>query len=135
MKKVLIIALCFLLTVGCGCNKKDGKKNIKKEKAPFEVNFNLSKEASVDGIKISNIQVVKNENGITNYTATITNTTSNVYELNQINLIIKNKKGDKIANLMGYVGSKIAPDESRPLNISTDLDLMKGYEIEYEIKK
>lgn len=135
MKKILILSLCLLTVVGCGCkNKKDNKQN-KKEKAPFEVNFDLSEEITVDGLKISNIQTIVDEKGISNYTATVTNTTNSVYKLNQINMIIRDKNEEEVATLMGYIGTNIAPDESRTLTVSTDIDLMNGYEIEYKIKK
>lgn len=131
MKKILIVSLCFLLVVGCGCNKKEEVK----EEAPFEVNFELAKEKEIDGLKISNIQVIKDEKGMSNYTATVTNTTDNIYKLNQINMIIKDKKGNKITTLVGYIGSNISSNESRTLTINTDINIMNGYEIEYEIKK
>ncbi|MBE6159709.1 MAG: hypothetical protein E7157_01525 [Lactobacillales bacterium] len=134
MRRLLIISLCFLLVVGCGCNKKENSKT-KKEELPFDVNFDLSKETTINGLKISNIQVIVDEKGISHYTANVTNTTDSVYKLNQINMIIKNKEGNKVATLMGYIGSNIAPGESRILNVNTDIDLMSGYEIEYEIKK
>ena len=36
---------------------------------------------------------------------------------------------------MAYVGSSIAPGESRNVDTSIEQDLMSGYEVYYDIKK
>lgn len=133
MRRILILSLCFLTMVGCGCKNTKNKES--EENLPFDVNFDISKETTVEGLEISNIQVVVDKNGISNYTATVTNTTETTYKLSQINMLIKNKEGKEVISLVGYIGTNMNPGESRKLSVNTDKNLMDGYEVEYTIIK
>lgn len=133
MKKILILSLCFITLVGCGCKNK--KNETKEEQVDFKVNFNISKEKEVDGLKFSNVQLFVDNSGLSTYKAVVTNTTDRTYELNQISIRIVNKEEQEIATLMAYVGSSIAPGESRNIDTSIEQDLMSGYEVYYDIKK
>ena len=133
MKRILILSLCFLTLVGCGCKNKN--KENKKQELDFKVNFNVSKEKEINGLKISDIQLVIENAGLSKYSAIVTNTTDKVYNLKQINIKIVDKKGKEITTLLGYIGSNLSPGESRTINTSIEKDLTKAYDIEYEIKK
>lgn len=131
MKKILVIVICIFMVTGCGCNRKEEKKE---SDLPFEANFNIETEVTKDGLKISDISLIKNEDGVSIYTATVINETDSIYKLNQLNIKIKNKKEKELTTLIAYIGTNLSPGESRNINISTETDLMNATKIEYEIK-
>ncbi|MBP3460896.1 MAG: hypothetical protein J6K21_00600 [Bacilli bacterium] len=136
MKKIIFISISILLIIGlatgCGCNKKE---KVSKDNPNYDANFNVAKDQEVDGLKISGVSLIINKNGVSSFSATVTNTTSEIYKLNTIKLIFKDKNKNNIEEFIGFIGSDITPDESRSLTFSTDKDLTKAYEIEYQIIK
>lgn len=133
MKRILILSLCFLTLVGCGCKNKN--KESKKQELDFKVNFDISKEKEINGLKISNIQLVIENTGVSKYSAIVTNTTDKVYKLKQINIKLLDKKGKELTTLLSYIGPSLSAGESRNINLNIEKDLTKAYDIEYEIKK
>lgn len=132
MKKIIIGLILLFLTVGCGCNNK--KETTKKDDLGFDANFNITDNVNIDGLLITDVQlIIKNETS--NYSAVVTNKTDDLYKLETISIILKDKNGNIIEELSGYIGSDIAVDSSRDLFISTDKNLKNAYSIEYKINR
>lgn len=135
MKVKLVICLCLVafLTIGCGCNNKTSKE--KKDDIGFSANFNISNDQEVDGLKITNVSMIIDKNGKSSYSAIVKNNTDEAYSLTNIKATFKNKDGNTIETLVGYIGPSLNPDESQSLTLNTDKDLTNAYTVEYEIKK
>ena len=126
MKKLfpLLLVITLLLITGCG-NKRDIVKDIKKVQT-FE------DEQIDEGVKAIDTAVVVNGND-TLVKTMIQNTSKEAKYIEYINLILKNKKGEVIKTLIGYVGKKLAPKESYLVTTSINIEMNNVKDIEYEI--
>ena len=136
MKKVISLSITMLLVLGlvtgCGCNKKE--KENKKEEVKVNTNKDVVKDQEVDGIKMTNTSLVTT-NGISKLVTNVTNSSTKDYKLDEYIIIIKDKKGEEIVRIPGYVGDTIKAGETRTINSSVDRDLSNAGSIEYEVKK
>ena len=136
MKKVISLSITMLLVLGlvtgCGCNKKD--KETKKEEVKVNTNKDVVKDQEIDGIKMTNTSLVTT-NGISKLVTNVTNSSNKDYKLDEYIIIIKDKKGEEIVRIPGYVGDTIKAGETRTINSSVDRDLSNAGSIEYEVKK
>lgn len=134
MKKKFLVALSLLLVVGlatgCGCSKRqEGKKE---EKENFNTNEDVVKDQEVGELKFTNTSLKVDKNFSTLVTS-ISNPTSNDIEVKIFNIHIKDKNGNEIIKLDGYVGGIIPAGESREVTSNIDMDLSKATSIEYDI--
>ena len=61
-------------------------------------------------------------------TTDVTNTSDNEITTKQVNINIKNKDGNTIISLLGYIGEDpMAVNETRTITASTQVDLSKAY--------
>lgn len=138
MKRVLICGLIglTLFTTGCGCSKKDGKKDIEEKEPEVNVNVNedVIKDQEFEGLQMTNTALTTVD-GISTLLTEVYNGTGVDYELNQFWIIVKNEAGDVIARIPGYVGEVIRNGETRTINSSTDIDLTEAVSIEYSVEK
>ena len=134
MKKVINISLMLLvcLTLVTGC----GKNNNKDSKSDMKVNTNdeVIKDQNIDGLEITNTSLVY-ENGLSYFSATVTNNTGSDYELNEYRINVKDSEGNIIITIPGYVGSIIKNGESKNINSQVTEDLSKAASIEYEVNR
>ena len=138
MKKIINVSLMLLvcLTLVTGCGKNNEKDNNKDSKTDMEVNTNdeVIKDQNIDGLEITNTSLVY-ENGLSYFSATVTNNTGSDYELNEYRINVKDSEGNIIITIPGYVGSIIKNGESKNINSQVTEDLSKAASIEYEIVK
>ncbi len=136
MRKIIFISISVLLITGiltgCGCKKRDKIESIVPQ---YEANFDITKEQEVEGLKFTDVSLIINKNGISEFSAKVTNTNDEIYKLSTIKMIFKDKKGNLVDYFIGVIGSDITPNESRSLTFTTDKDLTKASQIEYEIIK
>ena len=136
MKKKFLVALSLLLVVGlatgCGCSKRqEGKKE---EKENFNTNEDVVKDQEVGKLKFTNTSLKVDKNYSTLVTL-VSNPTSNDIEVRIFNIYVKDKDGNEIVKLEGYVGDVIPAGESREITSNADMDLSKAASIEYEMVK
>ena len=136
MKKKFLVALSLLLVVGlatgCGCSKKQEEKKEKKEN--FNTNEDVVKDQEVGELKFTNTSLKVDKNYSTLVTL-VSNPTSNDIEVRIFNIYVKDKDGNEIVKLEGYVGDVIPAGESREITSNADMDLSKAASIEYEMVK
>lgn len=136
MKKVLLITLIAsisLLSIGCGCEKKEKKKE---EKTEIKVNSeeNVVKDQEVETFKMTNTSLTY-DGKMSTLLTDVTNISQNKEMLKSFNIIVKDKDGNEIITLLGYIGEEIEPGEIRTITSGTDMDLSKAASIEYTINK
>lgn len=133
MKKTLLVMLSLFLVVGlatgCGCSKKEEKKEDK-----FNTNEDVIKDQVVEELKLTNTSLKVDDNYSTLVTL-VSNPTSEDKEVRVFNIYVKDKDGKEIVTLQGYVGDVIPAGESREITSNVDMDLSKAISIDYEIVK
>ena len=87
----------------------------------------------IEGLKIKNINLEYNE-GVSTYTAEITNTNENSYNLKYIEIVFEDSEGKK-DTLIGYIGNILEGKETKEIKSSIDKDITNAVSIEYNIIK
>ncbi len=116
---VVIIALIIGLIVSFNIgNKKDNITKNEEEGMTANTNAGIIAEATYQGLQFSNISLIS-ENGYSTFTADVTNTTQTNSEIANVNIVLKDKNGNELITLRGYIGSALAPNETRTITAST----------------
>lgn len=138
MKKVAIVGLVAvtLFVTGCGCSKdkNNDKKTTKEPETVVNTAEDVIKDQEFEGLKMTNTSLVV-EGGISTLITEVSNNTGSDYYLNQFKITVKDKDGNVITTLSGYVGAVIPNGKVRVINTSSDLDLSNADSIEYSVIK
>ena len=133
MKKILIsmtvVLATTLLLTGCGKKKEEPKNDVKSN-----TEENVIKDQEVDGLKMTNTSLTIT-NGISTLVTEVSNNTGADYQLEEFTITIKDKDGNVLATLPGYVGETIENGSTKTIDSSIDIDLSNATSVEYEIKK
>lgn len=133
MKKKIIISLIMLLSIGvitgCGCKKKE---EVKEEKKTYNTNKGVIEDKEVEELKLTNTSLVSTKNSATLITA-VTNPTKETKKVRIFNIYVKDKEGNTIVTLQGYVGGEVPAGETREITSNVDMNLDNAYKVEYEI--
>lgn len=141
MKKFLCLGLVAIstLTVFAGCGKKQEKNNddTKSSDEPIVEEKNNTNEGVIgdkemSGLKFTNSSLVYDSNNSKLMTK-VTNTTSEDIYVRVFNINVKDKDGNLIVSLLGYVGDVVPAGQSRDIESNVDMSLQNAYNIEYEI--
>ena len=131
MKKLtqitLITAFAILLATGCG-------KKAEQEEPQVNTNEGVVEDKVVEELTLTNTSLVSTENSATLVTQ-VTNPTSEDKEVRIFNIVVKDKDGNTLVTLQGYVGGVIPAGESREITSNVDMNLDNAYIVEYEIVK
>ncbi len=127
---IIIILIVFIVAiVTLVINNNEGSTSNKKKEDKLIVNTNagIIKEEEYKGLKFSNITLIKAKDTET-YTLSmdVTNTTSETSNITQVDIPIKNKKGEVEVTLLGYIGEDLKPNETRTITASAGIDLSKS---------
>ena len=134
IKSLLALLLVATLVTGCGCTKKDNKKNNTKDDVKVNTEENVIKDQTFEGLTFTNTSLTTT-NGVSTLITEVSNSTGSDYTLEEFTITIKNKAGEVITTIPGYVGDVIKNGETRTINSSIDIDLSSASSIEYSVKK
>ena len=134
VKSLLALLLVATLVTGCGCTKKDNKKNNTKDDVKVNTEENVIKDQTFEGLTFTNTSLTTT-NGVSTLITEVSNSTGEDYTLEEFTITIKNKAGEVITTIPGYVGDVIKNGETRTINSSIDIDLSNASSIEYSVKK
>ena len=124
---VILIAVVAIVILVVN-NNKDNKTTKKEEdKLIANTNAGIIKEEEFKGLKFSNITLIKGK-GTDVYTLSmdVTNATNETSNITQVDIPIKNKKGEVEVTLLGYIGEDLKPNETRTITASASIDLSKS---------
>lgn len=135
----IIIALLLAIIVGVNIKKKNESDPEAVEKTQVEeyvevktdgTKVNTSKELSkvkkVDGLEISNIQLIENGN-LSRITADVKNTTKNTLGDCDISIIMLDKSGEEMATIGGYI-DKVEAGATVKLDAAVTVDVANAYD-------
>ena len=88
----------------------------------------LKKTKTIDGLEISNIRLVENNN-VSQIVADITNPTNETRGDFPVDIIVSDKEGNEITTIGGYI-DKVNPGETAQLNASATSDFANAYDFE-----
>ena len=134
IKSLLALLLVATLVTGCGCAKKDNKKDNTKDDVKVNTEENVIKDQTFEGLTFTNTSLTTT-NGVSTLITEVSNSTGSDYTLEEFTITIKNKDGEVITTIPGYVGDVIKNGETRTINSSIDIDLSNASSIEYSVKK
>ncbi len=126
---IIIVAVLVLLIVGATLIITNGKKaETKKQKKEVKEAITaegIIKDESYGGLNFTNTTLV-NDNGQYTLSIDVTNPTKADIDLEQVNIVLKDKDGNEIISLLGYIGDPVKPDETRTITSFADADLSKA---------
>ena len=136
MKKTFLTGLALLLVVGvatgCGCKKKEKTKKEDKQEETYNTNEGVIEDKEVEGLKLTNTSLVSTENSATLVTS-VSNPTNEDKEVRIFYIHVKDKNGDEIVTLQGYVGGVVPAGQTREITSNVDRNLDNAYKVEYEL--
>lgn len=92
------------------------------------------KDETFKELKFTNSTLVK-DNDIYTLTMDVVNTSKQASKITEVNIPIKDKDGNEIITLLGYIGRELAPDEKAIITASTSADLSGAYTKEITERK
>lgn len=106
-------------------------ENVKIENGVKEnISSPLLKEKTLIGLRVSNIRLVA-ENGMTNFTADVKNTSSTDFLEREITIVFRRKDGSELARLRGQLPD-IKNGETNRIDASTTADMTNAYDFVIE---
>lgn len=136
MKKIItlgLIGMVVLTTVGCGCSKKEEETKKKTGKVANTAK-EVIKDQKVESFKMTNTSLIYDGKQSTLVTE-VTNTSDKTEHIKTFNILVKDKDGNEMITLLGYIGEEIPAGETRTITSGTNKDLSKAADIEYSINR
>lgn len=127
MKKILLVIVSLILVTGCGCNKKEDKKDeqIDNNKASI-VDTKTNKLDMVDFVTLY-------EDGITDVYYTVENNTEEEISYNYVICEMYDKDDNLIYTLKSELGT-LKPGESKDIKMKVTLDLTQVVKTKYNVE-
>ena len=121
----VIIALIIGLIISFNFKK---VKTIMKKDQDITANTNAEviKEETYEGLVLNNISLIT-ENGYSTFTADVTNTNQTDSNIKDINIVLKDKKGNIVITLRGHIGENLKSNEKRTITAVTKGNLNNVY--------
>lgn len=126
---VCFLAIIFVVT-GCGCDKKEEKKEAPK----VESKVTTLEDQTIEGLKITGFSITYSE-GISKIVANVENTTDQEIKLTNIGINLYDKDNKLIIQTAGYIGDSIAPGDNKQIVSDVTEDLKSAKKVEYKIAR
>lgn len=112
---IVIVTLPLLLNI----NPKKGNKKLAKNKEETfaHTEDGIIKEEEYEGLKITNITMITKD-GYTTFSADVTNTKEEPTDFENINIELKDEKGNTVITLLGNIGKGLKKNETRTITAS-----------------
>ena len=129
MKKNILIILSMLLTLslvtGCGCSKKENKKNIKNNNNTEQT---VVEDQIFEGLEFVNVSA---KDGVIK--TVVINNTGYVYEGSKFSIKVMDENGNVITEEKDEVKGSMETGTTKEVQTKTKADLSKAASIEYSI--
>ncbi len=138
---IIVIILVLILVVTGAILLVNHNNNLEKKSTIEKKNTieaitekDIIKNESVNGLEFSNTTLIK-ENGQYTMQMDVTNPSNEEIDLEEVNIIFKDKDNNEIVSLLGYIGTPMKVNETRTVTSYTRNDLSKAKSKTIEIKK
>lgn len=95
-------------------------------------NFGVIEDKELNGLKFTNTSLIYSDNS-SKLKTLVTNNTDSDIEVKIFDIYVKDKDGNNIVTLVGYVGEVVPRGNSREIESYVDMNLKDAYSIEYKI--
>lgn len=129
--RILLLSLILIIVTGCAKKEKIDKKETIKEQ-PVVVTKLENK--SVNNLEINNANI-KTSDGISVFTADVTNKSKEDKDIDSIKITLKDKNNKELTVLTGYIGGTIKSNETKQIVSNSDFTLKNVKTVEYEIER
>lgn len=129
--RILLLSLILIIVTGCAKKEKIDKKETIKEQ-PVVVTKLENK--SVNNLEINNANI-KTSDGISVFTADVTNKSKEDRDIDSIKITLKDKNNKELTVLTGYIGGTIKSNETKQIVSNSDFTLKNVKTVEYEIER
>ena len=109
-------------------NKVEEFVEVQEDGSKVNTSEELKKTKTIDGLEISNIRLVENNN-VSQVVADVTNSTSGTLGDFPVEIIVKDKEGNEITRIGGYI-DRVNAGETVQLNASATSDFANAYNFE-----
>jgi len=120
----ICILLIVLIIISAFLYKKESlvPSNEKEKKIYANTSADLIKDTTYEGLEFTNIALITDKEYST-FTASVTNKKEEVINIENVNIILKDKKGNNVVTLLGNIGENLKPGETRTITASTKSEL------------
>ena len=147
---ILLIILFFLIVITIAVNSRDDRESeetpqtpavgvteenkveefveVQEDGSKVNTSEELKKTKTIDGLEISNIRLVENNN-VSQVVADVTNPTNGTLGDFPVEIIVKDKEGNEITRIGGYI-DRVNAGETVQLNASATSDFANAYDFE-----
>ena len=145
---LIIIVLLIVIIVAVNANKNKGNEEntqtpaigvveenkveefveVQEDGSKVNTSEELKKTKTIDGLEISNIRLVENNN-VSQVVADVTNPTNGTLGDFPVEIIVKDKEGNEITRIGGYI-DRVNAGETAQLNASATSDFANAYNFE-----
>ena len=131
---VLLVAVLIFGIVSMKPGSKGTNNTNKEEEVKYNTNENVVKDKEINGILFTDIQCsYDGENSILTYK--IINNTTEVINLKEYEVIVKDKDGATLAMIEPNLDQEIKPGESFDTGNAINIDLSSAYSMELNLNK
>lgn len=116
---ILVLLVLFVILLIANIKK---EKNVTKPDMVANTSSELIKEETYEGLKFNNISLISKD-GYSTFTADVTNTSSETSNIQNVNIVLKDKKGNTIVTLLGNIGQSLKANETKTITASTKGEL------------
>lgn len=131
---IVVLVLIVLLTIYFGFAKKNETSINTGEKVTAITAEGIVKEETLEGLKFSNVVLIKKDKMYT-MTIDVNNPTNQEVSVNSVNITLKDKNGTELITLLGYIGDPLKAGETRTITSVTSVDLSKAVTKEISVKQ
>ena len=129
---IIVVLLIFTIVRIINRNKTEDvpKKN---DYGDINVNTNTGviEDKKLGDLTFTNTSMIE-QDGVTTLETTITNNSKESKYVGSFTIYVKDRSDEVITELVGYVGSELAPSEQRIITSSITDDITSAYKIEYK---
>ena len=126
----IVLAVILLMVFAITNIVSELKDNPKESKISANVNTEVIQNTDFKGLKLSNISLIRNkETKQYTFTAYVTNTTKEKINVKQVDIVLKNKKGEELITLLGDIGQdglEANATKTITASVSDSIDLSKA---------
>ncbi len=132
MKKIINISMVLLIGLFLLTGCKSDKENVKQPDIKANTSEDVVKNQQLENFLFENTSLVY-EDGTSTLQTTVTNTSNQTTYLSEFKIYVKDKDGNVVETLTGFIGDKLKAGEKRTISSSSGQDLTNATSISYEV--